>query len=406
MGNTNFDYEQELNSCKSLEDVTGKDGLIQKMIKDVVQKMLEKEMYEHLGSEKYERIDDANRNYRNGSSPKTLKTSYGEVIVDVPRDRKGEFNPNAIRKYETMADGLESQIIGMYAKGMSTRDIKDQVQDIYGTEISPTTISNITDKVMGGALEWLSRPLDKVYPVMYLDAIHFKVKEGAHIVNKAAYIGLGINQDGYKEIVGIWIGENEGSKFWLGVCNELKNRGIEDILIACIDGLKGFPDAIKTVFPKTTIQSCIIHQIRNSIKYIASKEQKEFMKDLKRVYQAASEEIALGELDNLSNKWGKKYSVIIDSWMNNWTNLSSYFQYPAAVRKIIYTTNALEGFNRQLRKATKTKTIFPTDDSLKKSLYLATMDILKKWVSPHPNWGQAITQFSILFEGRLDLGLN
>lgn len=405
MGNTNFDYEQELSNCRSLEDVTGKDGLIQKMIKDVVQKMLEKEMQEHLGCEKHERVGEEGRNYRNGTSPKTLKTSYGEVKIAVPRDRRGEFRPTVVKKYETIADGLESQIIAMYAKGMSTRDIKDQVQDIYGAEISPNTISNITDKVMGSAQEWFTRPLEKVYPVMYLDAVHFKVRDGAHVVNKAAYIGLGINQDGYKDVVGIWVGENEGAKFWLGVCNELKNRGVEDILIACIDGLKGFPEAIKTVFPNTTIQSCIIHQIRNSIKYVASKEQKEFMRDLKLVYQAASEEIALKELDSLSDKWGKKYGIIIDSWMNNWTNLASYFQYPHEVRRIIYTTNALEGFNRQLRKATKTKTVFPNDDALKKSLYLATMDIVKKWISPLQNWGRAITQFSIMFGGRLDLGL-
>jgi transposase-like protein len=404
MGNMKFDFEDEVRNCKSLEDVTGKDGLIQKMLKNVIESMLDKEMQEYMGREKHHRSDVENVNYRNGTTPKTLKTGFGKIKIEVPRDRNGEFQPEVIKKYETMGTGLEAKIISMYSKGMSTRDIKDHIQDIYGTDISPTTISNITDKVMGDATEWFSRPLDSIYPIVFMDAIHFKVRTDGRICNRAAYVCEGINQDGKKDILGIWIGENEGAKFWLGICNELRNRGVKDILIACIDGLTGFPDAIRTAFPNVVIQLCIIHQIRNTIKYVASKEIKEFMKDLKLVYRAASEDIALTELDNLSQKWGKKYSVVIDSWLNKWTDLSAYFKYPDKLRKQIYTTNTVEGFNRQLRKATKVKTMFPTDESLKKSLYLATIDITKKWTSPVPNWGETITQFAITFEGRLDLG--
>jgi transposase-like protein len=402
--NSTFNFEDEVTNCKSLDDVTGKDGLIQRMLKNVIETMLQKEITEHLGHDKNERSYDRQENHRNGSTPRTLKTGFGKVQINVPRDRNGTFSPEVVKKYETISDGLESKVVSMYSKGMSTRDIQEHLRDIYGTEISPTSISNITDKVMESANEWFSRPLNKVYPIIFLDAVHFKVKTDGHIRNRAAYICEGISQEGYKDILGIWIGENEGAKFWLGVCNELKNRGVQDILVACIDGLTGFPDAIKTVFPSTTIQLCIIHQIRNSLKYIASKDQKDFMKDLKLVYKAASEEIALNELDRMGSNW-KKYSVVLDSWLNKWSDLSSYLQYPYEVRKTIYTTNTLEGFNRQLRKVTKTKTMFPTDDALKKSLYLATIDIMKKWTMPQSNWGSTITQFAITFPDRIDLGL-
>lgn len=403
--NVKFDFEQELEKCKTLEDVTGKDGLIQKMIKVALENMLAKEMNEFMGREKDEHADQPGKNYRNGSYPKTVKTNFGDVTIQVPRDRNGEFEPEVVKKFETTGSGLESKIISMYSKGMSTRDIKEHIQDIYGTDISPTTISNITDKIMDEANEWFTRPLSKVYPVVFMDAVVFKVRTDARIQNRASYICQGINQDGKKEILGIWIGENEGAKFWLGVCNELKNRGVKDILIACVDGLTGFPDAIRTVFPNVEIQLCIIHQIRNSLKYVASKEQKDFMRDLKLVYRAPSEEIALSELDRMSSKWGKKYSVVLDSWLNKWPELSTYFKYPQDVRRMIYTTNPLEGFNRQLRKATKVRTLFPNDEALKKALYLATIDITKKWTSPVPNWGQVVTQFAITFSGRLDLGL-
>lgn len=407
MGNNAFDFDEEVRSCKTLDDVTGKDGLIQRMLKNVIETMLEKEMSEHLGRSRGEQSETVSeiKNFRNGTTPKTLKTGFGKVKVNVPRDRNGQFEPQVLKKHETMDEGLEARIVSMYSKGLSTRDIQEHIRDIYGTEISPVTVSNITDKVMGGVSDWFLRPLSKVYPVIFMDAIHYKVRTDGTIKNRAAYVCLGIGQDGRKDTLGIWIGENEGAKFWLGVCNELKNRGVTDILIACIDGLTGFPDAIRSVFPNTKIQLCIVHQIRNSFKYVASKDCKEFYKDLKKVYSAASEDIALFELDKIMEKWGKKYAVVLNSWLNKWSELSEYFKYPDVVRKLIYTTNTVEGFNRQLRKATKVKTIFPTDEALKKSLYLATMDIMKKWTMPLSNWGQTIMQFAITFEGRLNLGL-
>lgn len=405
MSDTAINYQEEIKKCKSMEDVVGKNGLMQKLLKDVMQNLLEAEMTNHIGRDRYERSDEPAINYRNGYSSKTVKSSLGEMDVDIPRDRNGEFEPQILQKYKTVCNDLDNKIIGLYAKGMSNRDIKAQLEELYGINVSPSMISTITDKIMGSAAEWQNRTLDKVYPIAYLDAVHYKVKDDHRIVSKAAYICLAINKEGYKDVLGIWIGENEGAKFWLSVCNDLKNRGVEDILIACIDGLKGFPDAIKTVFPKTTIQTCVIHQIRYSLKYIASKDQKEFMADLKLVYKAASEEVALQQLQLLEHKWGKKYGVVISSWYSNWENLSTYFEYPVEVRKIIYTTNTLEGFNRQLRKVTKTKTMFPTDDSLKKSLYLATGDIMKKWSMPIANWAQTISQFAIIFEGRLTLDL-
>lgn len=406
MSEAAINYQEEIKKCKTMEDVLGKNGLMQRLLKDVIQNLLEAEMAEHLGRGKYERSDEPADNYRNGYNEKTIKNSLGEMDIEVPRDRKGEFEPAIIKKYQTTCNELDKKVIGLYAKGMSVRDIRAQLEELYGVDISPAMISAMTDKVMSAAADWQNRMLDKVYPIVYMDAIHYRVRTEGKIVNRAAYICLGITKEGYKDILGIWIGENEGAKFWLSVCNDLKNRGVEDILLVCIDGLKGFPDAIKAVFPKAIIQTCIIHQIRNSIKYVGSKHQKEFIADLKAVYKAHSEDVAMQELGNLEKKWGSKYPVVISSWYNNWENLSTYFKYPPEIRRIIYTTNTLEGFNRQLRKVTKTKSIFPTDDALRKSLYLATVDIMKKWSMPIPNWAQTIAQFSIVFDGRLELDLN
>jgi transposase-like protein len=407
MNQTAINFEEEVCKCKTIDDLMGKGGLMQRLMKTAIESMLEGEMAAHLGRDKYERNESSDANYRNGFSKKTVNNSVGgSMELNIPRDRNGEFEPVVVQKYQTACSELDQKIIAMYAKGMSTRDIKAQLEDIYGIDVSASTISAITDKVMSAASDWQNRVLDKVYPIIYLDALYYKVRDDGKIVSKAAYVCLGINTEGYKDILGIWIGESEGAKFWLTVCNDLKNRGIDDILIACMDGLKGLPEAIKTVFPDVTIQNCIIHQIRNSVKYVASKDQKEFMKDLKLVYKASSEEIATQELENLDNKWGKKYPVVINSWYANWENLSTYFKYPPGIRRIIYTTNTLEGFNRQLRKVTKTKSVFPTDDALRKSLFLATMDIMKKWSMPVANWGSTITQFAMMFEGRLDLGLN
>jgi putative transposase len=397
-----IDLKRELNKCKSMEDLVGKNGLMQRLFGNVIQQFLDAEMEEHLGREKYERTLGEDKNYRNGYSSKNIKTSFGEVDVDIPRDRKAEFEPKIVKKYETVCNELDKKVIGLYARGMSVDDIKSEIDELYGVDISPAMISKITDKVMETAIAWQNRPLDSVYPIMYLDAIHFKVRDEHRIVNKAAYISMALDMQGHKDILGIWIGEQEGAKFWLSVCNDLKNRGVKDIIIACMDGLKGLPEAIRTVFPNVNIQSCIIHQIRNSIKYVASKDSKSFMKDLKDVYCAPNEVSASSALQALESTWGHKYPIVIQSWTNNWDNLSTYFDFPPEILKIIYTTNALEGFNRQLRKFTKIRTSFPTDDSLRKALYLATEQIMTKWTSPSQNWHGTLSQLSIMYEDRLE----
>ena len=399
-----FDYNEEVEKCKTIDDVIGKDGLVQRLIKDVLENILEVEMGEHLGRDKYDRqtdIDQDDRNYRNGYSKKTLRSSFGDVDLDVPRDRKAEFEPQIIKKYETVCNELDKKIISLYAKGMSTRDIQAEVEDLYGITLSPSMISKITDKVIATATEWQNRMLDEIYPIVYLDAMYFKVRSNGKIVNKAVYICLGYTLEGYKDILGIWVDEAEGAKFWLSICNDLKNRGVKKILIACMDGLKGLPQAIKTVFPTVDIQTCIVHQIRNSIKYIASKDKKAFMKDLKEVYKATTEELALAQLDNLKEKWGSNYGMVIDSWYNNWNNLDTFFKFSPQIRKLIYTTNVLEGFNRQVRKFTKVRTIFPTDESLNKCVYLATMEIMEKWTQPIHNWGTTLAELSLYFEEQL-----
>ena len=400
----NFDYNEEVKKCKTIDDVIGKDGLVQRLIKDVLENILEVEMGEHLGRDKYDRqtdIDQDDRNYRNGYSKKTLRSSFGDVDLDVPRDRKAEFEPQIIKKYETVCNELDKKIISLYAKGMSTRDIQAEVEDLYGITLSPSMISKITDKVIATATEWQNRMLDEIYPIVYLDAMYFKVRSNGKIVNKAVYICLGYTMEGYKDILGLWVDEAEGAKFWLGICNDLKNRGVKEILIACMDGLKGLPQAIQTVFPSANIQTCIVHQIRNSIKYIASKDKKSFMKDLKEVYKAPTEELALAQLDKLKETWGNSYGMVIDSWYNNWNNLSTFFDFSPRIRKMIYTTNALEGFNRQVRKYTKSRTIFPTDESLNKCVYLATMEIMEKWTQPVPNWGATLAELTLFFTEEL-----
>ena len=400
----NFDYNSEVKKCKTIDDVLGKNGLVQRLVKDVLENILEAEMDEHLGRDKYQRqsdIEPGERNYRNGYSQKNLRSSFGDVDLDIPRDRKAEFEPQIIKKYETVCNELDKKIISLYAKGMTTSDIQAEIEDLYGITISPSMVSKITDKVIATATEWQNRMLDKIYPIVYLDAMYFKVRSNGKIVNKAVYICLGYTMEGYKDILGIWVDEAEGAKFWLGICNDLKNRGVKEILIACMDGLKGLPQAIQTVFPSANIQTCIVHQIRNSIKYIASKDKKSFMKDLKEVYKAPTEELALAQLDKLKETWGNSYGMVIDSWYNNWNNLSTFFDFSPRIRKMIYTTNSLEGFNRQVRKYTKSRTIFPTDESLNKCVYLATMEIMEKWTQPVPNWGATPAELTLFFTEEL-----
>lgn len=384
--------------CKSMDDIH---NMLKDLFKDTIQKVLEAEMDNHLGYEKHAPAGDHSGNSRNGYSPKTLQTQMGKSEIKVPRDRNGEFEPQIIKKYETTANELEEQIIAMYAKGMSTRDIEDHMRDIYGVEVSATMVSKVTDKILPLIAEWQSRPLDRVYPVVFLDAIHFKVRKDNRIINKAAYSVLAINMNGQKEVLGIWIGEHESASFWLGVCNDLKNRGVEDILIACKDGLSGFSEAINAVFPRTRIQLCVIHQLRNCMKYVSYKEQRAVMADLKKVYQALTLEEAEFAFEEFKDKWGKKHPVIIRSWENNWLELTAYFEYPYEIRRMIYTTNIIEGYHRQLRKVTKTKTAYPTDDALRKIIYLATESISRKWTMPVREWRNFISQLAIYFGDRI-----
>lgn len=369
------------------------------LLGDTMEQMLKAELDEHLDYEYGEK--PLSLNTRNGSSKKTVKSSYGNIDLNIPRDREGSFEPQALKKYQKDISNIENQIISMYAKGMTTRDISTHIKEIYGFGISESMVSKITNKILPTIEEWQNRPLEKVYPFVFLDAIHYHVRENNIVVKKAVYIALGYNTEGYKEILGMWVGENESSKYWLLVLNQLKERGLEDILIVSTDNLSGFSQAIESVYPKTEIQKCVIHQIRNSTKFVSYRDIKELMKDLKTVYKASTEELALSNLDIFEEKWGKKYPMCVNSWRNNWAELATYFKYPEGIRKLIYTTNSIENFNRQLRKVTKNKTIFPNDYALQKSLYLAMVDASSKWTSRIRGWDQILSQLSIFFEGRI-----
>lgn len=390
-----------LEQLKSGKSLFGKDGAFAPLLKNFIEKALEAEMEGYLDDEQR---DQGNK--RNGKGKKTIKSSSGSFEIETPQDRQSSFEPELIRKRQTiLAESLEGKILGLYGLGMSYRDISKHIEEMYDMEISHTVLSQITDKIIPEIKAWQSRPLDPVYPIIWLDAMHFKVKEDGKVVHKALYNILGINKEGRKEILGLYVSESEGANFWLQVLTDLHHRGVKDVLIASIDNLNGFSQAIQSMFPKTEVQSCIVHQIRNSLKYVASKDQKEFMKDLKKVYRASSKDLAETELLNLEEKWGKKYPVVIDSWQHNWDKLSTYFQYAEPIRKLIYTTNPIEGYHRQIRKVTKTKGAFPNEMALLKLVYLATMRIQKKWTSPVQNWGLTVQQLAIKFEGRLDLGL-
>ena len=379
---------------------------IQELFKDTIAESMENgldaELDEELGYSRYDYKNKDTDNSRNGHSSKTLKTSFGEVEIDVPRDRKGDFDPVILKKNQTsISQDIEEKILSMYAKGMTTSDIETHIRDIYGLEVSDTTVSRITDKILPIAKEWQQRPLEPVYAVVFLDAIHYHVRSEGQIVKKAVYIAIGVDLDGKKDVLGMWVGENESAKYWASVLNGLRNRGVEDIFIACTDNLTGFSTAIEAVYPQTEIQNCIIHQLRNSSKYVSYKDIKALMTDLKAVYAAVDEQSALDALDAFAEIWDKKYPKISRSWRENWANLSTYFKYPKEVRRLIYTTNTMEGFNRQLRKVTKSKAVFPTDDSLFKMLYLAMMDITKKWTGRRQDWGMIHAQLSIYFADRM-----
>ena len=375
---------------------------LKEMFKDALQEMLEAELEVELGYVKGDRKNKNTDNRRNGTTKKTVSTRFGEIELDIPRDRNGEFEPVVVPKHTRDISGIEEQIISLYARGMSTRDIHDQVKDLYGIEVSADMVSKITDKIIPQINEWKNRPLEPVYPFIFLDAIHYKVREDGQIKNKAAYVVLGVTLDGFKDILGIWIGENESSKFWLGVLNDLKNRGVEDVLIFSVDGLTGLKEAIQAAYPNAEIQRCIIHQLRNSFKYVSYKDLREFANDFKEVYKAVNEEEGYQKLLDLEEKWGKKYPYAIKSWDMNWDVLSPFFKYPIEIRKIMYTTNIIEGLHRQFRKVTKTKSVFPTDLSLEKMLYLASQNVMKKWTQRYRNWDSILNQLMIFFEGRVE----
>jgi putative transposase len=400
-----FDYEalkkKTLEQFRSGKDLFSKGGAFAPLLKDFLEAALQAELDEHLEQE-----DDEQNNRKNGYNTKLLKTGAGTIELDTPRDRNSDFSPEIVKKRETiLANTLESKIIGMYGLGMSFRDISAHIKDMYDTDISASTLSAITDKVIPLVKEWQVRPLEDTYCIVWLDGMHYKVKQDGRIQSRCVYNILGITTEGRKEILGMYVSESEGANFWLSVLTDLQNRGVKDILIACIDNLKGFAEAISTVFVQTEVQSCIVHQIRNSLKYVASKDQKIFMADLKPVYQAVNKTEAEEKLEALSEKWNKKYPVVIDSWKRNWEKLTTYFKYPPAIRKLVYTTNTIEGYHRQIRKVTKTKGSFTSDIALLKLMYLATKNIEKKWTMPLANWSITVSQLSIIFGDRLKLNL-
>lgn len=391
------EYNEKIKKLKTSKDAS---NFIKSLVAPVLQEMLEVEMTDHLGYSKNNPTGNMSGNSRNGYSQKKIITSQGQANLNVPRDRNGKFEPMAVRKYETIDNDVEEKIISMYAKGLTTRDINSHMNDVYGVNISASMVSSITDKVIPLVKEWQSRPLSETYPIVYLDGIHFKVRENGKIASKCAYIILGINTEGFKEILGIWVGENEGAKYWMGILSEIKSRGVKDILIACIDGLIGFEDAVKTIYPDCIIQSCIVHQIRNTTKYIPHKHKKKFCQDLKLVYQTPTEESGLEALNKMKKNW-KKYEIYLASWETNWHKISPMFGFPEPIRRIIYTTNTIEGLNRQFRKVTKTTSIFPHNEALLKLLWLAQNDIAKKWTSTIRNWGEILAQLAIIFPEKI-----
>jgi putative transposase len=405
---TAFDFEDFKNKAiadmKAGKSLVGKDGVFTPLMKEFLEAALEGEMVSHMAA----CLDEPEiQNRRNGKSSKTVQSPMGAFELETPRDREGSFDPQIVKKRQTVLNAsLDNKILGLYGLGMSYQDIISHLKEMYDFDVSVGTLSAVTDKLLPLITEWRSRPLETIYPILFLDGMYFKSRENGKVVTKVLYNILGVNQEGRKEILGFYVADSEGANFWLGVLNDLKQRGVEDVLIACVDGLTGFPEAIKGVFPKTEIQLCVVHQIRNSLKYVASKNQKEFMRDLKTVYQASSKDIAEHYLLKLEEKWGQKYPMVIKSWHANWEHLSHYFQYSGEIRKLIYTTNPIEGFHRQVRKFTKTKGAFTSENALFKLVYCACQKITEKWTSPLQNWALTISQLDVYFEGRLKLGIN
>lgn len=398
----------EENDLKSISDIQ---SALKSLFGQTLQAMLEGEMDHHLGYQKHGNAASAallpgtmeSPNRRNGHASKKVRSEFGDISLSVPRDRVAEFEPQIVKKRQKTVTGIEDQLLFLYTKGVSTRDIQDHLERLYGIEVSPTFISDVTDKVFVQIQEWQSRPLAPIYALVFLDAIHFKVRQDGRIVSKAAYIMIGVDLDGMKEVLGIWIGESESAKFWLSTLSEIKSRGTHDILICCTDNLTGFSEAIGAVYPQALIQKCIVHQVRNSLRYVSSKDAKAVVASMRAIYTAASEALALVALERFEQDWGKTYPLAVSAWRKNWTELSAFFGFAPELRKVMYTTNMIESYNRQLRKVTKGKSVFPTDQSLLKMLFLVTRDVQRKWTMRMAHWGQILTQLSIVFEGRIKL---
>jgi len=393
--------DELLLTYKKPEDLIGENGLLKQLTKAVIERALQAEMAEHLGHGKHKTVSNATGNTRNGRSRKTLKGEFGQLPIEIPRDREGSFEPQLIPKHQTRWTGFDDKIISLYSRGMSVREIQAHLTEMYGTEVSPSLISTVTDGVLEEVKQWQSRPLDAVYPVLYLDCIHVKVRDTGAVRNKAIYLAIGINLQGEKEVLGLWIAQTEGAKFWLNVVTELKNRGVQDVFIACVDGLKGFPEAIEAVYPHTLVQLCIVHLVRNSLNYVGWNKRKEVAADLRGIYTSATVDEAEQHLAAFEEKWNNAYPSIAKSWRNNWERVIPFFAFPPEIRKIIYTTNAIESVNMSLRKVTKNRASFPNDEAVMKLFYLALINISKKWTMPLRDWKPALNRFSIQFEDRM-----
>jgi putative transposase len=396
--------DELLKDYQKPDDLLGQDGLLQQLTKALVERALDGELTHHLGYEKHDAAGDNSGNSRNGTTPKTMRGKRGQVQIDVPRDRTSEFEPQLVKKNQTRFDGLDEKIISLYSRGMTQREIQGHLEEIYGVEVSPSLISTVTDAVLDEVRAWQSRPLDAVYPILYLDALHVKVKSQGRVSNKAIYLAFGVNLSGLKEVLGMWASETEGAKFWMQIVTELKTRGVQDIFIACVDGLKGFPEAIEAIFPQTQVQLCMVHLVRHSLSYVSHRDRKEVATDLKAIYQAATLTEAEHQLDEFEGRWAETYPVILKSWRGSWSRVVPMFSYPSEIRRVIYTTNTIESLNMTLRKLTKNRSLFPNDEAVFKLMYLGLKNISQRWTMPIKNWSGAMNQFAILFEGRVPMG--
>ena len=396
--------DELLADYKKPEDIIGENGLLKQLTKAVLERALNAELTEHVGYEKHDPAGYNSGNSRNGTTKKTLKGEFGEMELETPRDRNGSFEPRIVSKGQTRFDGFDDKIISMYSRGMTTREIEGHLKEMYGVEVSPTLISNVTEAVMEEVRTWQSRPLDEVYPILYMDALRVKVRDGGHILNKAIHVAIGVNLEGHKEVLGLWTAQNEGAKFWLQVLTELQNRGVKDIFIACVDGLKGFPEVIESVYPKAEVQTCIVHMVRASLNYVSWKQRKQVATDLRQIYQAATAYDADLQLDAFAQKWDAVCPMVSQTWRRHWDRITPFFAYPAEIRKVIYTTNAVESLNMSVRKIIKMRGSFPNDEAAMKLLYLALRNASKKWTMPVQNWRAALNRFSILWPDRVPAG--